>query len=176
MEGDDEVLKNNEALPSGKFAVPASALSRFEYVMIGERPCKIVELKHRKLSARPEATIIHLLGVDIFDGSKETLELGSDQQVWVPQVIREEYEVIDLIDSNFSLMDRQGVLRDDLELTKSCNPDDSETVRELLEDTNAGGHCIATVLTVLGKVVVVEVKHAKDGLGHGVLVVPPVKC
>jgi len=115
IEADD----NFEAVSSGAgdtFPQQCSALRKNGFVMIKDRPCKIVEMSTSKTGKHGHAKV-HLTALDIFNNKKMEDICSSTHNMNVPNVSRTDYQFVDVDDDGFlSLLDDDGTPRDDLKL------------------------------------------------------------
>lgn len=76
----------------GSVSTPVSALRKNGFVVIEERPGKIVELS----SSDNE---YHIVATDLATGAKLKASVADDENVDVPEVTRREYQLVWLPDS-----------------------------------------------------------------------------
>jgi len=94
-----------------------SALRKGGYVMIKNRPMKIVDMSTSKTGKHGHAKV-NLVGVDIFTGKKAEDMSPSTHNMEVPVVTRKEWQLVDLDEDGYmSLMDpASGETKDDVQL------------------------------------------------------------
>jgi translation initiation factor 5A len=106
---------------SETFPMQCSALRKNGFVVLKGKACKIVEMSTSRTGKHGHAKV-HLVGIDIFTGKKFEDICPSTHNMQVPNVIRKEFEVVDITDDGFfSLMNEEGDMRDDLKITENCN-------------------------------------------------------
>merc|ERR1719410_2751340 len=90
-----------------------SALRKNGFVMIKDRPCKIVEMSTSKTGKHGHAKV-HMVALDIFTGKKMEDICPSTHNMNVPNVSRKDYQFVDIEGEFVSMMDDAGDTRDDL--------------------------------------------------------------
>jgi len=147
---------------SETFPQQCSALRKNGFVVIKGKACKIVEMTTSKTGKHGHAKV-HMVGIDIFTGKKCEDICPSTHNMQVPNVLRKEFEVVDITeDGYFSLMSEDSEMRDDLKITENCSHSGVEQIRELVAQAEASGErVIATVWKALGEEVVKELKVGK---------------
>merc|ERR1712019_224527 len=130
-----------DAGASETFPMQCSALRKGGFVMIKNRPCKIVEMSTSKTGKHGHAKV-HLVALDIFTGKKLEDICPSTHNMEVPNVKRTDYQLLDIDDDGFvSMMDDGGDSKEDLKL-----PDD-DIGKEIKEKHEKGESFLVTVLT-----------------------------
>lgn len=105
-----------ESGASATFPMQCSALRKNGFVIMKDRPCKIVEMSTSKTGKHGHAKV-NLTGIDIFTGKKYEDVSPSTHNMMVPNVTRKEYALMDISDDGFvSLLDDSGETRDDIKL------------------------------------------------------------
>merc|ERR1711974_487250 len=102
----------------GSLSYPAqcSSIKKGGYVVIKEKPCKVVETSTSKTGKHGHAKV-HMVGIDIFTGKKCEEICPSTHNLMVPNVARTEYLLIDISDDGFlSLFMPDGSTKEDLKL------------------------------------------------------------
>jgi len=111
-------MSQDSSVASLSYPIQSSALRIGDYVMIQEFPCRIIEMSISKTGKHGSAKI-NLTGIDIFNGNKHKTIEKSTSNVDVPNVTKMEYQLIDITRDNFlSLMDANGVLKEDIKLVE----------------------------------------------------------
>jgi len=159
---DHEFESNTGSGASDTFPQQCSALRKNGFVVLKGKACKIVEMSTSKTGKHGHAKV-HMVGIDIFSGKKYEDICPSTHNMYVPNVVRKEFEVVDITDDGyFSLMSEDCDMRDDLKLTELCSHGTTESVKELMTQANSTGErVIATVWKALGEEVVKELKIGK---------------
>jgi translation initiation factor 5A len=73
-----------------------SALRKNGFVVIKNRPCKIVDMSTSKTGKHGHAKV-HLVAIDIFTGKKLEELCPSTHNMDVPNVTRKEYQLVSLL-------------------------------------------------------------------------------
>ncbi|KAG2145569.1 initiation factor 5a [Suillus cothurnatus] len=120
------------------FPMQCSALRKNGHVVIKGRPCKIVEMSTSKTGKHGHAKV-HLVGVDIFTDKKMEDISPSTHNMDVPNVNRNEYQLLGVDDGFLNLMNTDGGTKDDVKL-----PDG-----KLGEDILAGFEVAETVMVTV---------------------------
>ena len=89
---DNVDFTTGESGASSSFPMQCSALRKNGFVLIKERPCKIVEMSTSKTGKHGHAKV-HMVGMDIFTGKKYEDICPSTHNMMVPNVGRKEYSV-----------------------------------------------------------------------------------
>ena len=140
---DEFDFNEGDAGASKTYPMQCSALRKNGFVMIKNRPCKIVEMSTSKTGKHGHAKV-HLVALDIFTGKKYEDICPSTHNMDVPNVKRKDYQLIGLDDGYLSLMEDSGDTRDDLKLPEGDlgeeikNAISEEKVRRLF-NLNGGG-------------------------------------
>lgn len=89
---DDSEFASGEAGASESFPMQCSALRKGGYVLIKDRPCKVVDMSTSKTGKHGHAKV-NLVGIDIFTGRKYEDISPSTHNMMVPNVVKKEYTV-----------------------------------------------------------------------------------
>jgi translation initiation factor 5A len=117
-DSDEQVEFNQgESGASNTFPQQCSSLRKNGFVLIKDRPCKIVEMSTSKTGKHGHAKV-NLVGIDIFTQKKYEDICPSTHNMMVPVVVRKEYALLDVTDDGFcSLLDEdKNETRDDIKL------------------------------------------------------------
>jgi len=97
---------------------------------------------------------VHLIGLDIFTNKKAEDICPSTHNMDVPNVKREDYQLMDISDDGFlTLMGDGGELREDLKVP------DGELGGQLKTEYDAGREILCTVLKACGEECVIAIKN-----------------
>jgi len=130
-----------------------SSLRQGGYVMLKGFPCKIVEMSTSKTGKHGHAKV-HLVGIDIFTGKKYEDLSPSTHNMEVPQVSRNEYQLLDIEgDGYLSVLTQTGETRNDLKLPS--NPEEASKIKEAFD---SGSEITIVTLSAVGEEQVVNFK------------------
>ena len=157
MEGDDHEFVGASAGASATYPVQCSSLRKNGFVMIKQRPCKVMEMSTSKTGKHGHAKV-HLVGIDIFTGKKYEDLCPSTHNIDVPNVSRNDYQLIDISDDGFtSLMNEKGDTRDDLRIPEG------ELGTKIREEFNKEDNTvIVTVMSAVGEEAIIACKNANN--------------
>jgi len=149
--GDEFDFQGADAGASDTFPMQCSALRKGGFVMIKNRPCKIVEMSTSKTGKHGHAKV-HMITLDIFTGKKIEDICPSTHNMDVPNVKRKDYQLIGMEDDFLSLMDDSGETRDDL---KCPDGEIGDQIRAAIEGEQ---DILTTVLGACGEECVIATK------------------
>ncbi|CAH3155937.1 unnamed protein product [Pocillopora meandrina] len=147
---DDEYEGQGESGASNTYPQQCSALRKNGYVVMKNRPCKIVEMSTSKTGKHGHAKV-HLVGLDIFTGKKYEDICPSTHNMNVPNVNREDYQVI-FSDGYLHLMNDSNGVREDLKLPEN------DVGKEIRTKHENGEIVSVTVLSAMGEEMVIGSK------------------
>ncbi|KAL4726835.1 translation initiation factor eIF5A [Fusarium chlamydosporum] len=139
------------------YPMQCSALRKNGFVVIKNRPCKIVDMSTSKTGKHGHAKV-HLVATDIFTNKKYEDLSPSTHNMDVPHVSRKEYQLLDISDDGFlSLMTDDGDTKDDVPLPDNeLGQKITKMFKEDEKDTNV------IVLTSMGEECAMECKEAPN--------------
>jgi len=152
MGDEDFDFQGGDAGASATFPMQCSALRKNGFVMIKNRPCKIVEMSTSKTGKHGHAKV-HLVAIDIFTGKKLEDICPSTHNMDVPNVKRKDYQLIGMDDDFVSLMDDGGDTRDDLK----C-PESGEVADQIRAAIDNEQDILCTVLSACGEECIIATK------------------
>ena len=124
--------------------------------MIKGRPCKVVDVSTSKTGKHGHAKC-HFVATDIFTGKRFEDLTPSSHNCDVPNVVREDYSLLDVADDDFiSLMDDAGNEKSDMRL-----PEDDALRSTIVDGFEAEKALVLTVLKSMGEEMVCAVKEQK---------------
>lgn len=155
-EADEVNFESANAGASATFPMQCSALRKNGHVVIKGRPCKIVDMSTSKTGKHGHAKV-HLVAIDIFTGKKLEDLSPSTHNMDVPNVNRNEYQLINIDDDFLSLMTPDGDTKDDVRLPEG------DLGQQIQDGFDEGKDLLVTVLTAMGEEAAISVKEAPKG-------------
>lgn len=135
-----------ESGASKTFPQQAGTIRKNGYIVSKNRPCKVVEVSTSKTGKHGHAKC-HFVGIDIFTGKKLEDIVPSSHNCDVPEVIRTDYQLIDISEDGFvSLLKENGVTKDDLRL-----PTDDQLLAQMKDGFAEGKDLVVTVMSAMGE-------------------------
>ncbi|KAH9844957.1 Eukaryotic translation initiation factor 5A, partial [Teratosphaeria destructans] len=151
-------FESADAGASLTYPMQCSALRKNGFVVIKNRPCKIVEMSTSKTGKHGHAKV-HLVAIDLFTGKKMEDLSPSTHNMDVPNVRRQEYQLLDITDDGFlSLMTDNGDTKDDV---KVPDGEVGDKITKLF--TDEGKETNVIVLTAMGEESAIDAKEAPKG-------------
>jgi translation initiation factor 5A len=148
-----EVFETTVSAASETFPMQCSALRKNGHVVLKGRPCKIVDMSTSKTGKHGHAKV-NLVGIDIFTGRKYEDMSPSTHNMDVPNVLRNEYVVLNVEDGFMSLMTTTGETKDDVKVPEG---ELGEQIQSMFDD---GKEIVVTVIKALGEEAAISVKEA----------------
>ena len=137
---------------SGTFPQQCSALRKNGFVMLKGFPCKITDMSTSKTGKHGHAKV-HLVGKDIFTGKQYEDLCPSTHNMFVPEVKRTEYQLLDISDGYCSVLTETGETKDDLKVPEG------ELGQQLQEAFDNGSELIVAVQSAVGIEAIVSFKE-----------------
>jgi len=148
---DDHDFNQGDSGASETFPMQCSALRKGGFVMIKNRPCKIVEMSTSKTGKHGHAKV-HMVALDIFTGKKLEDICPSTHNMEVPNVKRKDFQLIGMDDGFLSLMDDSGETRDDLKCPEDTVGDEIKSAIDKEQEI------LVTCLSACGEECVIATK------------------
>ncbi|KAI3771865.1 hypothetical protein L6452_03036 [Arctium lappa] len=137
---------NADAGASKTFPQQAGTIRKNGYIVIKNRPCKVVEVSTSKTGKHGHAKC-HFVGIDVFTGKKLEDIVPSSHNCDVPHVSRTDYQLIDISEDGFvSLLTESGTTKDDLRL-----PADENLVAQIKDGFAEGKDLVVSVMSAMGE-------------------------
>jgi translation initiation factor 5A len=148
---DIEGFEKTDAGASAVIPMEAGQIRKGGYIVIKNRPCKVVSVSTSKTGKHGHAKC-NFVATDIFTGKKLEDIVPSTHGTTVPNVFRNEFTLLDITDEDFlTLMDESGETREDL---KMPTRDDVliKSIREgFAEAENEGSSLSVVVVKAMGE-------------------------
>jgi len=128
----------------------AGTIRKGGFILIKSRPCKVIDVSTSKTGKHGHAKC-NFVAIDLFTGKKMEDMCPSSHNCEVPNITRNEYQLLNIGDDNFvSLMDANGNTKDDLALPSSTDELDklSTDIRLAFEE---GRDIMLTILSAMGE-------------------------
>ncbi|KAK9453851.1 translation protein SH3-like domain-containing protein [Dipodascopsis uninucleata] len=139
------------------YPMQCSALRKNGHVVIKGRPCKIVEMSTSKTGKHGHAKV-HLVAIDIFTQKKLEDLSPSTHNMDVPNVVRTEFQLINIDDGYLSLMSSDGaVVKDDVKVPEG------ELGSKLEAEFDEGKDLLVTIISAMGEEACIGYKEAPKG-------------
>ena len=143
MSENDEKFEQVDSGASDFYPLAVGSVKNGSYVVIQNRPCKVVHIDTFKVGKHGSAKA-NITGIDIFNEKKMLVNLPCSANINVPIINKSSYTAIYIDEEGFiTLMDKQGKTRQDLKL-----PDETENDKNLsarIREWMSGGKEIISV-------------------------------
>ncbi|KAG0786885.1 hypothetical protein G6F22_007495 [Rhizopus arrhizus] len=144
MADEDHTFETADAGASLTFPMQCSALRKNGHVVIKGRPCKIVDMSTSKTGKHGHAKV-NLVAIDIFTGKKYEDLSPSTHNMDVPNINRQEYQLLNIDDGYLNLMTQEGSTKDDVKLPEG------DLGEKIQEEFDEGKDLLVTVVTAMGE-------------------------
>ncbi|XP_033841383.1 eukaryotic translation initiation factor 5A-1 [Periophthalmus magnuspinnatus] len=156
MADPDLDFTTGESGASATYPMQCSALRKNGFVVLKGRPCKIVEMSTSKTGKHGHAKV-NLVGIDIFTNKKYEDMCPSTHNMDVPNIKRNDYQVVNINDGYMSLMNDNGDIREDLRVP------DNEIGKEIESKFGNGEEFMVTVICAMGEECAIATKVMASG-------------
>jgi translation initiation factor 5A len=133
-----------------------SALRKNGHVVIKGRPCKIVDMSTSKTGKHGHAKV-HLVAIDIFTGKKYEDISPSTHNMDVPNVQRNEYQLVNIDDGFLNLMSNDGTSKDDVKVPEG------EIGEQISSQFDDGKDLMVTIVSAMNEEQAISFKEAPQG-------------
>ncbi|KAG8988509.1 Eukaryotic translation initiation factor 5A [Tulasnella sp. 427] len=130
-----------------------SALRKNGHVVIKGRPCKIIDMSTSKTGKHGHAKV-HLVATDIFTGKKLEDICPSTHNMDVPNVRRDEFQLVHIDDGFLNLMTSDGAEKNDVKLPEG------ELGQKIQADSDAGKELLISIIAAMGEEAAISYKEA----------------
>merc|ERR1711981_859420 len=137
-------FESADAGASLTFPMQCSALRKNGFVVIKGRPCKIIDMSTSKTGKHGHAKV-HLVATDIFTGKKLEDLSPSTHNMDVPNVVRNEYTLMNIDDGFLNLLTADGGEKNDVKVP------DNEIGQEIQKAFDDGVDIAVTVTSAMGE-------------------------
>ncbi|KAJ8462078.1 hypothetical protein ONZ45_g2842 [Pleurotus djamor] len=155
-EGHHQTFEQASAGASLTFPMQCSALRKNGHVVIKGRPCKIVDMSTSKTGKHGHAKV-HLVAIDIFTGKKLEDISPSTHNMDVPNVRRNEYQLVNIDDGYLNLMSADGTSKDDVKVPEG------ELGTQIQTDFDDGKDLLVTIISAMNEEQAISYKEAPKG-------------
>jgi translation initiation factor 5A len=159
----EEDFQSGAAGASLTYPMEAGQIRKGGYIVINERPCKVVNVSTSKTGKHGHAKA-KITALDVFTGNKGECVVPTSHNVDVPNVSRCELTLVDLPEPEDgqtypSLMDEEGNCREDLALDAS-----SELYTQILAETQnpAAPTIIVSAMKAMGEEKIIAVRTVQE--------------
>ncbi|KAG8952148.1 Eukaryotic translation initiation factor 5A [Tulasnella sp. 424] len=152
----EHVFETSGAGASTTFPMQCSALRKNGYVVIKDRPCKIIDMSTSKTGKHGHAKV-HLVATDIFTGKKLEDLCPSTHNMNVPNVSRNEYSLLYVEDGFLHLMTADGTEKNDVKLPEG------ELGEKIQAESDDGKELVISIIAAMGEEAAISYKEAPKG-------------
>ncbi|KAJ7145989.1 eukaryotic translation initiation factor 5A-2 [Mycena epipterygia] len=138
------------------FPMQCSALRKGGHVVIKGRPCKIIDMSTSKTGKHGHAKV-HLIATDIFTGKKLEDISPSTHNMDVPNVTRNEFQLVNVDDGFLNLMTQDGTAKDDVKVPEG------DLGKQIQSDFDDGKELLVTIVSAMGEEQAISLKEAPKG-------------
>ena len=140
----------------GFYPAQASSIRKGGYILIRERPCKVIEMSTSKTGKHGHAKI-NFTGIDIFTEKKMEEICQSTHNINVPEVKKKEYQLLDISDDGFlTLFDEETN-----ESSEDQKLRDKKLDLEIIKQFEDGKDLIVTIIYAMGESAAIDYKENK---------------
>lgn len=155
-EAHNQTFEQANAGASLTFPMQCSALRKNGHVVIKGRPCKIVDMSTSKTGKHGHAKV-HLVAIDIFTGKKLEDICPSTHNMDVPNVLRTEYQLVNIDDGFLNLMSQDGTSKDDVRVPEG------DIGTQITAAFDEGKDLLVTIVAAMNEEQAISFKEAPKG-------------
>ncbi|KAG8908239.1 Eukaryotic translation initiation factor 5A [Tulasnella sp. 403] len=141
---------------SATYPMQCSALRKGGHVVIKGRPCKIIDMSTSKTGKHGHAKV-HLVATDIFTQKKLEDICPSTHNMDVPNVRRDEYQLVNIDDGFLNLMTTDGTSKDDVKVP------DGDLGAQIQAGFDEGKDLLVTIISAMNEESAIAFKEAPKG-------------
>jgi translation elongation factor IF5A len=146
MSDEEHHFESSDAGASKTYPQQAGTIRKNGYIVIKNRPCKVVEVSTSKTGKHGHAKC-HFVAIDIFTSKKLEDIVPSSHNCDVPHVNRTDYQLIDISEDGYvSLLTDNGSTKDDLKL-----PNDDTLLQQIKSGFDDGKDLVVSVMSAMGE-------------------------
>lgn len=134
------------------YPMQCSALRKNGHVVIKGRPCKIIDMSTSKTGKHGHAKV-NMVATDIFNGKKYEEISPSTHNMDVPNVKRNDFELVNIEDGFLSLMNDDGDMKEDVKVPAG------ELGERIKADFEEGKTLSISVLAAMGEEAAIACKE-----------------
>jgi len=135
-----------------KSSIPVNKLKKGGYVIIEDRPCRVVDIAKSKTGKHGHAKA-SIAGSDIFTGRRYETHLPTSHDIEIPFVDRSEYALLNIDGKHTQLLALNNEIREDVEM-----PVDEEMFKRVTELFATGDEVLVTVLSCNSESAIIDCK------------------
>lgn len=102
----DVNVELTDAGAEDSYPIQCGKVRKGAFIVIDGHACKVAEVSTSKTGKHGHAKA-NITGIDIFDGSKLTLVCPTSHNVYAPNIVRTEYQLMDINDGYCELMNTE---------------------------------------------------------------------
>merc|ERR1711890_205987 len=149
----EQTFESASAGASLTFPMQCSALRKNGHVVIKGRPCKIIDMSTSKTGKHGHAKV-HLVATDIFTGKKLEDLSPSTHNMDVPNVVRNEYTLMNIDDGFLNLLTADGGEKNDVKVPEG------ELGDKIQSEFDDGKDLLVTIISAMGEEAAIFYKEA----------------
>ncbi|KAL8291571.1 hypothetical protein RQP46_002549 [Phenoliferia psychrophenolica] len=149
----EQTFESVSAGASLTYPMQCSALRKGGHIVIKGHPCKIIDMSTSKTGKHGHAKV-HLIATDIFTQRKYEELSPSTHNVDVPNVVRSEYQLINIDEGFLHLMTMEGVTKEDVKVP------DTEVGKLIQDQFDEGIDLMITIVAAMGEEQALSCKEA----------------